>query len=107
MIQPPRGDLVRADLETLASVQFAEFPPRTHGGKIDGEIRQRHLRLKNLPQRIPAKKLRPETVELEFILFHIKRREKRKSLDMVPVVVRDENVRLGIRRCFRVAPAIS
>src|SRR5215467_9032907 len=39
---------------------------------------------------------RTEAVEVELIVFAVQRGKKRNSLDMVPVVVGDENMRLGI-----------
>src|SRR3974377_3984 len=99
MIQPARGNRVIADPEAFASLQFAKLPARGHGGKVDREIRKRHLRLEYLAERITAQEFRPETVELKFIFLHVKRREEWQSLNMVPVVVRDED--LGIRRAGR------
>ncbi len=93
MIQFTRGDGVFTDLEDVAAFDFLEFSLGAHGGEIDGEIRKRHLRFKNLLETVASEKFGAKAIEVKFVGFRVERREKGNSLDVIPVVVRDEDVR--------------
>ncbi len=94
VVQPARGDLVFPDGERVSARDLFEFSFRVHRRQIHGEIRQRHLRFKDLLQAVAPENFRAETIELKFIVFGVKRREERNPLNVIPVIMRDENVRL-------------
>ena len=66
-----------------------------------------HLRFEHLLQTVGPEEFRPKTVKVEAIAFGVKRRKKRKSLNMIPMVVRDKNMRFGGLGSVRTHPAVS
>jgi hypothetical protein len=100
MIQPARRHLVFTDVKAIAAIHFLKFAFGIHRRHVYWKIRQRHLRLKYLLQTVPAQVFRAETVKVKMIFFVIQRRKKRNSLDVIPVIMRYEDVRL--RRLLRV-----
>ena len=59
----------------------------------------RHLRFKHALQAVVAQKFRAETIKVELAARGIERREKGNALDVVPMVVRDEDMRFQGRVC--------
>ena len=98
MVQPAGRDARARHLEMIAAADFRKFALGAHGVQVDWKIRIGHLRFKDTLQAARSQVLGPETVKMKAILFRIQRRKKRNALDVVPVVVRHENVRLVLFR---------
>jgi len=107
MVEPARGYLVFADLESVAAAQLAELSARAHGREVHGKIGQGHLRFEDLAQGVAAKKLRAEAVKLEFVILDVEGSEEGQTLDVVPVIVGDEDVGFGGPDGIIGAPAVS
>ena len=52
-----------------------------------------HLRFKHALQTVAAQEFRAKAIKMEAILWRVKRRKKWQPLNVVPVIVRDENIR--------------
>ena len=94
MIQPARGHFRALHFELVAARDFRKLAARVHQRQIHREIRARELRFQDLSQTVAAEIFRLEAVKVEIVLRQIERAEKRHTLNVIPMVVRDENVRL-------------
>ena len=92
-----------ADRKTISPGYFREIACRGHGVKIDREVGMGHLRLEDALQAVAAQEFRSKTVKVKSILCRIKRRKERNALNVVPVVVGDEDMR--VRQSCPVAAA--
>ena len=106
MVQPARGHLCGANLVLVAVAHLGKFARRRHRGNVHREIRMGHLRFEDLFQAVRPEEPRAKTVKVEAVALRIERRKKRNPLDVVPVVVGDEDMRLGGLRSVRSHPAV-
>src|SRR5260370_34234362 len=95
MIQPAQRDFIFANGEYVSAGHFLEFSFRIHRRQVHRKIRQRHLRFKDLLQAVASEKFRAKTIELKLVVFGVERREERYALNVIPVIMRHENVRLS------------
>src|ERR1700751_1073420 len=111
MIDVASGDFIFSDGEGIAAGDFHKFLFGGHRGHVDGKIRSSHLGFEYLFQAVAAKVLRTKTIKMKSVVFGIQRRKERHTLNVVPVVMRDQNVRLWIAHtgcnhaCGRRGPA--
>src|SRR5258708_15484190 len=89
VIDKASGTFIFADDESVAATDLHEFLFGGHGGHVDRKIGRGHLGFKNLFEAVAAKMLGAKTVEVEGIVFGIKRSEKRYALNVIPMVVGD------------------
>jgi len=90
-----------ADFQILARIELTETPPGGDLGKVDRIIWLGHLAFKGLLHIAPGE----AGIECYRVLFGIDRRKKRKTLDMVPVEMSQENVGVD-RRAVRFLPQL-
>ncbi len=81
-------------------------PAGRHRAYVHRKIRARKLRFEHLAKAVRAQILRLKTVEVEFVLRFKKRSEEGKALNVVPVVVRYEDVRVDTALPMRLCPEI-
>lgn len=78
-----------------------------HQGKIDWKVRTRELCFEHLAKAVAPQIFGLEAVKMKIILRQIEWTEKRNALNVIPMIVRDENVRLQWAVAFGIRPMIA
>ena len=86
------GNLRAVDVPGLAAGDFVKFASRAHHGHIDRKIWAGELGFKNLLQAMWTQIFGLKAVKMKTILGLEKGTEKRNALNVIPVVVRDQDV---------------
>lgn len=92
MIQPCGGNFCSVDVPLFAAADFAKLALGGHHADIDGKVRFSELSLKDLSQAIGPEIFRLKAVEVKAVSRLKQRIEKRKPLDMVPMIMSDQDV---------------
>src|SRR5712671_4630881 len=107
MVQPCSSDFIVADSKGVSAADFFELALRVHGRHVHWKIGYGHLRFEHLLQAVAAQKFRTETIKLKLVLFRVQRGEKRNSLNVIPVIVGDKDMRFRRAACSRRISAIT
>ena len=95
MIQPPRGDVGAVNFPLLPGGHFMEASRGRHRAHVNWEVGTRELRFQHLAKALGPEKFRLETIKAEMVLCFESRPEEGKTLNMVPMIVSYENVRVN------------
>ncbi len=95
VIQPAGCHSRVVQSEAVATRHFGKLAPRGHRTKIHREVGISHLCLKDALQALGADEFRTKAMEAERIAGRIEGCKERDSLYVVPMVVRDKNIRVN------------
>ncbi len=101
MVQPARRHTRARHADRVSPAHFGKVAFGAHRRQVHRKIGIRHLRFKDALQAAGAEILGPETVKVKAVMFRVQGRKKRDALNVVPVVVGHENMRLVLLRFLR------
>src|SRR5262249_42913505 len=106
MIQPSRSNLCSANFPFLPGGYFVKRPPGRHRAYVHGKVGARKLRFQHLPKAVRPQIFRLKAVEIKFVRRFEEWPKEGKALDVVPVVVGHEDVRMDAALPMRIRPKI-
>src|SRR5277367_520047 len=93
MVEPGCGDERSADFPFFPAINLAKKTRRRHHAYIHWKIRACKLALQNLFEAVATEMLGLETVKMKTILGFVERLEEWDALNVVPMVMRNEDMR--------------
>src|ERR1700746_578649 len=106
MVQPPGNNLRSPNFPFLPGGYFVKRPTSCHRAYVHWKIRARQLSFEHFSKAVRAQIFRLKAVEVKFVLRFKKRSEEGKALNVVPVVVGHEDVRMDTALPMRLRPEI-
>src|SRR5579862_8948775 len=107
MVEPGRGNSRPFDVPVLAAAYFTEGTGGGHHAHVHREVGIGELGLENAPQSVRPDAVRLKTVEMKPVLRLKEGAEKRYALDVVPVKMGHQDVRIEAEFLVRLCPAVS
>src|SRR5580704_2492913 len=103
MVQESGGNLGAVDFPFVAAAKLMKFASRRHHTYFHRKVRAGELRFQDLTKTVRPQVFRLKTIKVETILRLEERVEEWNALDVVPVVMRHENVGFDsmATQCFR------